>query len=422
MMTRLLSLATVLLCALPAVADDWPQWRGPGRMDISNEKGLLKTWPEKGPRLIWTFDQAGSGYSGPAIIGNRLYTMGTRGNSECVLALDANTGKEIWNTAIGDIFKEGHGNGPRATPSVDGAYLYAMGGESDVVCLETDSGKKVWSKNLRDEFEGELMSGWGYCESPLVDGDKVVCTPGGPKGAIIALDKKTGKPIWRCTELKDKCSYSSIITADILGVRQYVQVMANSLVGVNPENGKLLWRYRPEIALRTAVVPTPIYHDGCVYFSAGYGAGCECVRLEREGDAFTAKKIYSNKVMTNHHGGVILVGDYLYGYSDGPRWTCQDFRTGKSVWNSNKLDKGSLTYADGHLICYGEGKGAVVLVQATPEGWKEDGRFSLPKTSNIRPPSGRFWTHPVVANGKLYLRDQDLIFCFDIKDQIARAH
>ena len=196
-MTRMFSLATVLICALPAVADDWPQWRGRDRTDISNEKGLLKSWPEKGPRPVWTFTQAGSGYSGPAIVGDRLYTMGTRGNSECVLAFDANTGKEIWNTPISGIFKEGHGNGPRATPTVDGSNLYAMGGESEVVCLEADSGKKVWSKNLQDDLGGELMSAWGYCESPLVDGDKVVCTPGGPKGAIIVLDKKTGQLIWR---------------------------------------------------------------------------------------------------------------------------------------------------------------------------------------------------------------------------------
>lgn len=421
MMTRLLSLATVLLGALPAIANDWPQWRGPNRTDISNEKGLLKTWPEKGPRLVWTFENAGAGYSGPAIVANRLYTMGTRDNSECVLALAADSGKEIWRTPIGAIFKEGHGNGPRSTPTVDGEFVYAMGGQSDLVCLEAASGKKVWNKNLKKDLGGQLMSGWGYCESPLVDGDKVVCTPGGSKGAIVAFNKKTGKEIWRTTELKDRCGYSSMIVAEVFGVRQYIQDTDTAMVGVDAESGKLLWRYRPEIALRTAVIPTPIYHDGCVYMSAGYGAGCECVRLERDGGAFRAKKIFSNKVMVNHHGGVVLVDDYLYGYSDNGRWTCQDFKTGKVVWNSSKLDKGSLTFADGHLICYGEGKGTVVLVEATPSGWNESGRFSLPKESEIRSPSGRFWTHPVVANGRLYLRDQDLIFCFDVKGQIAKA-
>jgi outer membrane protein assembly factor BamB len=420
-MRRLLSLATVLLFAFPAVADDWPQWRGPGRTDISNEKGLLKTWPEKGPRLVWTFEEAGSGYSGPAIVGDRLYTMGTRSNSECVLALDSNTGKEIWHTPIGSIFTESHGNGPRATPTVDGKFLYTMGGQSELVCLEAATGKKVWSKNLRKDMGGQLMSGWGYCESPLVDGDKVVCTPGGSKGAIVALDKSTGKEIWRTTDLQDRCAYSSIIIEDVQGVRQYIQDTANAVVGVSADSGKLLWRY-PVASFRTAVIPTPIYHDGCVFVSAGYGAGCECVKLEREGDGFKPKKLYANKVMTNHHGGVVLIGDHLYGYSDSERaWVCQDFKTGKLVWKSNKLGKGGLTCADGHLICYGEEAGTVVMIKASPDGWSEDGRFALPRESKIRPPSGRFWTHPVVANGKLYLRDQDLIFCFDIKDQIARA-
>ncbi len=421
MTKRFLSVAVLLSAALPALADDWPQFRGPGRSDISQEKGLLPKWPAAGPRLLWTFDQGGSGYSGPAIVGNQLFTMGTKDNSECVLALDVATGKELWSTPIGSVFKESHGNGPRATPTVDGDALYTLGGQGVLVCLQTSDGKLVWKKDLKKDFGGQLMSGWGFCESPLIDGDKLVCTPGGSKGAMIALDKKSGKEIWRTADLSDKCSYSSIIIARIHGVRQYIQDTAGAVVGVAVDSGKVLWRH-PVSAFRTAVIPTPIFHDGCVYASAGYGAGCECFQIERDGDGFTTKKLYANKVMTNHHGGVVLVGDYLYGYSDSERgWVCQEFKTGKLVWKSNKLGKGGLTCAGGHLICYGEEKGTVVLVPATPDGWKEDGRFSLPKESQIRPPAGRFWTHPVVANGRLYLRDQDLIFCFDVKDQIVRA-
>jgi outer membrane protein assembly factor BamB len=426
MMTRLLSLATVLLGVFPAVADDWPQWRGPNRNDISNEKGLLKTWPAKGPRLVWSYENAGTGYSGPAIVGNRLYTMGTRDGSECVVAVAADTGKELWCTLFGTIFKDNtaHGNGPRATPTVDGEHVYVIGGQSDLVCLEAASGKKVWSKNLQKDLGGKLMSGWGYCESPLVDGDKVVCTPGGPKGAMIALDKRTAKEIWRTTDLTDACSYSSIIIADVLGVRQYIQNTAKAIVGVAPENGKVLWRHVvPGFA--TAVIPTPIYHDGYVYASASYKFGCVCAKIERNGGEFKTKEVYTNKVMMNHHGGVVLVEDHLYGYSDSERgWVCQELKSGKLIWkstNANKLGKGSETFADGHLICYDELNGTVALVQANTTGWKEDGRFSLPKESQVRVPSGRFWTHPVIANGKLYLRDQDLIFCFDVKDQIARA-
>ncbi len=421
MKTRLASLALALLCALPAWADDWTQWRGPNRADISSERGLLRTWPSSGPRLLWTFEQAGSGYSGPAVVGNRLYTMGTKDNSECVLALAVDSGKEFWSTPIGSIFKESHGNGPRATPTVDGDHLFTIGGQGALVCLETATGKLVWKKEFKKDFSGQLMSGWGFCESPLVDGDKVVCTPGGAKGAMVALNKMTGAIIWRTTDLEDKSAYSSIILAHVHGVKQYIQDTANAVVGVAPDSGKVLWRH-PVSGFRTAVIPTPIYHDGCVYVSAGYGAGCECFQIERDGDSFATKKLYANKVMTNHHGGVVLVGDYLYGYSDSERaWVCQEFKTGKLVWKSNKVGKGGCTCAGGQLICFGEEKGTVVMVPATPQGWKEDGRFSLPRESQIRLPSGRFWTHPVVANGRLYLRDQDLIFCFDVKDQVVKA-
>jgi outer membrane protein assembly factor BamB len=397
----------------PAVGD-WPQWRGPDRNDISRETGLLKTWPSGGPRLLWTFREAGAGYSGPAVVGDRLYCMGAEGKTESLYALDLKTQKKVWSAEVGPLFKEGHGDGPRGTPTVDGDLVFGIGGQGTLLCVKAATGEKVWSKNLKTDLGGAMMSGWGYTESPLVDGDKVVCTPGGSKGALAALNKKTGELIWQSREFTDKAAYSSVTVIDPNGVRQYCQITGESVVGVAPDDGKLLWKH-PRRG-QTAVIPTPVYADNLVFVTSGYGIGCNLIKLVPDGGKFKAEEVYANKNMVNHHGGVVLLGDYLYGYSDGKGWICQNFKTGEIVWaEKNKLDKGSLTYADDHLYCLGERAGDIVLVKATPDGWKEDGRFKIPEDSKIRTNSGRVWTHPVVANGKLYLRDQDLIFCYDIK-------
>jgi outer membrane protein assembly factor BamB len=422
MILRSWLIPAICLAALtvPAGGADWPQWRGPDRTDVSQETGLLKSWPKQGPALLWTFPDAGVGYSGPAIVGDRLFTMGARGETEYVLALDAQTGKEVWSAEVGPKFSEKRGDGPRCTVSVAGDFLYALGAEGDLVCVETATGKKHWHVSLTHDLGGKLMSGWGYSESPLVDGTQVVCTPGGSKGTLAALDKKSGKVLWRSKKLTDPAGYASMIVADVDGVRQYIQATGKGVAGVAANDGRLLWRYeKPEF--RVAVIPTPIYHDHHVYITSGYGAGCELIKLTHEGKAFKAEKVYANKNMVNHHGGVVLVGDDLFGYSDSERaWVCQDLQSGKIVWEEKqKLKKGSLTCADGQLYCYSEDKGTVALVQATPEGWKEHGRFTVPRESSLRKPDGRFWTHPVVANGRMYLRDQDLIFCFDVRDRAS---
>lgn len=423
MKIHFLSCAAFFVSAATAHSADWPQWRGPERTGISAETGLLKSWPSAGsPSEVWRYTELGSGYSGPAVVGNRLFILGTEESKECVVALDASTGHKIWSSPIGPIFQNGYGNGPRSTPTVDGELIFALGGQSELVCLDRTSGKQRWHVNLRKNLGGEHMSGWGYTESPLVDGDRVICTPGGARGTMAALDKQTGKVIWRSTELVDPAAYSSIIVADVEGVRQYITLTGTAVVGVAASDGKLLWRYSKEGVYRTAVVPTAIYHDGHVYATAGYNAGCDLIKLTKSGNTFEATKVYSNRNMVNQHGGVILLGDYLYGYSDRDGWVCQEFKSGKVVWSDKrKLDKGSLTYADGHLYCYGQEDGAMVLVEASPRGWKEDGRFKIPKESNIRSDRGKVWTHPVVANGKLYLRDQDLLFAFDVKERTARA-
>jgi outer membrane protein assembly factor BamB len=412
---RYLLVGGLLVLGLSAEAADWPQWQGPNRTNLSEETGLLKRWPKEGPKLVWTYDDAGVGYSGPAIVGDRLYTMGARKDKEQVYCLEAKTGKPVWSTDIGNVFNNNWGDGPRGTPTVDGNVLFAIGGQGDVICVETAKGKKVWQKSMQKDFKGQMMSGWGYTESPLVDGDKLIVSPGGSGGTLAALNKKDGKVIWRSSGLTDKAAYSSVIAADVGGVRQYIQMTGVGFAGVSAKDGKMLWHH-DKSNYRTAVIPTPIYSDGHVFATAGYGAGCDLVQLTSDGDKTTAKAVYDNKNMVNHHGGVVLVDGHLYGYSDGKGWVCMDFKTGKTKWEEKgKLGKGSITYADGRLYCYAESDGTLVLIEASPQGWKEEGRFKIPKQTTKRKPSGKIWTHPVVANGYLYLRDQDLIFCYDVR-------
>lgn len=406
--------ATVLLAVMGACAtagaEDWTQWRGEGRRDHSPSTGLLKKWPEGGPKRVWLFKEAGKGYSGPSIVGGKMYFMGTKGDDSVLFCLDAEKGTELWTTKLGKVYANGWGDGPRGTPTVDEGLVYAMGGSGVLGCFKADSGDKVWSVSLEDDLGGAVPT-WGYSESGLVDGDRLIVSPGGDKGSIAALDKKSGKLLWQSKELTVPSQYSSAILVEHKGVRQYVQLFMKKLAGVAAEDGKLLWE--TDWAGRTAVIPTPIYHDGLVYISSGYGTGCMAVDI---GDGKSAKEAYKSKVMKNHHGGVILVGDHLYGYSDGAGWVCQEFKTGEMVWNEKEaLGKGAIGYADGMIYCVDEGNGTVVLAEASPKGWKESGRFVLDPQTEIRASRGKIWTHPVIVNGKMYLRDQDLVYCYDVK-------
>jgi outer membrane protein assembly factor BamB len=424
MKMRWLIVWTVPLCSLlfTAIAADWPQWRGPHRDDISQDTGLLKSWPQGGPQLLWTYSQAGSGYSGPAIVGDRLYTLAQRDGGEAVVALDVDTGKEAWSSRISSEYKNPYGDGPRCTPTVDGDRIYALAPTGDLVCLDKASGQVQWHKSLTRDLGGQLMSGWGYSESPLVDGDRVICSPGGARGTLAALDTETGKVIWRSKGITDPASYSSIVPAEVGGIKLYVQMTGKGVVGVAAKDGRLLWNM-PQDTYRVAVIPTAIVHGNYVFVTAGYGAGCNLFELKADGaGGVKARKIYSSKNMENKHGGVVLVGDHIYGWTDhGSAWVCLELKTGKIVWESKKLKRGSVTFADGHLYCYSEDNGTVVLLEASPGGWKERGRFKIPEETSIRSQRGGVWTHPVVANSRLYLRDQDLIFCFDVRDRAARA-
>jgi outer membrane protein assembly factor BamB len=293
---------------------------------------------------------------------------------------------------------------------VDGRHLYVVGPLGDVVCLETAGGKEVWRKHLAKDFGGSRPD-WGFAESPLVDGDRLVVTPGGRQGTLVALNKQTGEKLWQSKEWTDDAQYASVVVAEHGGARQYIQLTMKSVAGVAADGGKLLWK--APFPGRTAVITTPIFHDGHVYVTAGYGVGCAVFKINAQGGKFSARQVYQNKVMKNHHGGVILHDGRVYGHSDNSGWTCQDFLTGKEVWqDKEKLGKGSMTYADGMFYLRQEDgdNGTIALIEASPQGYKEHGRFEQPDRSGKNT-----WPHPVVAGGKLYIRDQDVLLCYDVK-------
>ena len=405
-------LVSVLLASLVVTgtlwSSDWPQWRGAERDDHSPDATILTPWPKTGPKSVWIFKDAGLGYSGFSVVGKRLFTMGARNNTEQVICLDAATGTESWHTALGPVYDNNWGNGPRSTPTVDGDKVFALSGTGILSCLNVSDGKQVWKTDLVKELGGELQ-GWGYTESVLVDGDHVICTPGGKKGTLAALNKKTGKPVWQSRGLTLPAQYSSPLAVEANGTRQYVQLLMNAVVGVAAKDGQVLWQTK--FPGRVAVIPTPIFHDGRVYVTAGYGAGCQMIKL---GGA-EPEVVFEEKSITNHHGGVVLVDGKLYGHSDKGGWTCQDFLTGAVAWQNESLGKGACTFAAGHLVCVDENDGTVALVKADPAAWAEVSRFKLSPQSKLRKKDGRIWTHPVVVNGRLFLRDQDLVYCFNVK-------
>ncbi|MBL8797901.1 MAG: PQQ-like beta-propeller repeat protein [Planctomycetia bacterium] len=407
----LLALPALAFTLAAAVAADWPQWQGPDRTGISKETGLLKTWPKDGPPLAWKVKGLGGGYTTPSVAQGRIYGMSYKGNEEVVWALNEADGKELWNTKIAAKGQAGYNEGSRCSPTVDGDRVYVLGISSDVVCLDAASGKILWQKNLKKDYAGKMMSGWGYSESPLVDGDKLIVTPGGKDASLVALNKKDGELLWKAQVPQgDGAGYSSVIAADVQGTRQYIQFMGRGVVGIAAADGKFLWRYdKPHNT--TANISTPIYHDGHVFAGSGYGTGGGLAKLTKQatGD-FKADEVYFTKQMQNHHGGMVLVDGHIYGNNQG-QLACINFLTGEVKWNERKPGKGSIAFADGHIYYRNEG-GPIVLVEANPKEYVEKGRFTQPDRSGKSA-----WPHPVIANGKLYILDQDLLLCYDIKQK-----
>ena len=396
---------------------DWPQWRGPERNGISKERGLLKQWPAEGPKLLWQVNDIGDGYSTPAVVGTRIYLMSNRGmENEFVQALSTQDGKTIWTTRVGNV-----GNGidflyskARSTPTVDGDFIYALGSDGDLACLETGSGKIRWQKSIKKEFAGK-PGVWAYAESPLVDGDVVVVTPGGDQATMVALNKKTGAVIWKsAVPGGDPAGYASAIIVQAGGRKQYVQFLSKGIVGVDAKTGEFLWRYA-EVAKGMAQMVTPVARDEYVYGGA-QGVGGGLVRLKADPGGVAAEKVYFARGLPNDIGGSVVVGEYLYGTTD-TGLVAAEFTTGKVKWQGEGIGSGSLAYADGQLYLHGQ-NGNVALIEATPEAYREKGRFTppvQPKRRKLGPFPEKAWAYPVIANGRLYIRDIGTLWVYDIK-------
>lgn len=418
---------TVLLCTsiilmlstmgIDLHAQDWPQWRGVHRNGISSETDLNLDWSAKQPALLWTFREAGSGYSSPTIVGTTLYCQGGADDTDFAFALDTQTGALRWKQILGEehISFQNRGHGARGSVTVDGNKLYLIRAGGSIHCLSATDGKMIWQKDFVKDFGGKMMSDWGYSESPLVDGNLVICTPGGSNGTMVALNKNSGEVVWRSTEWKDDAAYSSPIVVEVDGIRQYVQQSGKGFAGVSAANGKLLWRIEIE-GYRTAIIPTPITHKNFVYITAGYNGGSHLVSLSKSADGCKAEIVYSNKNLVNQHGGAVLINGYVYGFSDGLGWTCQNFSTGDVVWRerNNEVSKGALVAVSNRLILQNERGGLLTVVAASPDGWKEYGRMEFPERTQIATQDNMVWAHPVISHKKLYVRDHDLLFCYDL--------
>lgn len=416
------TLASICLAGSTALAADWPQFRGPNRDGKCTETGLLQEWPEGGPRLLWQMNGMGTGFASLAIVGDKAYTMGDRGDDQFVIAIDLKERREIWATKIGPKWTQSNDPGSRGTPTVDGALMYVLGAHGDLVCLDTASGKIVWQKSLPRDFGGKMMSGWGWSESPTVDGDKVLICPGTRETAMVALNKKTGQMLWKTAipdlgpKGKDGAGYASIVIAEIGGVRQYITVLGKGAIGVAASDGKFLWGHNSAVN-SVANITCPVVKDNLVFYTSSYRTGSALVRLTPNPDGtFKAEQVYfiDADAFNNHHGGVVLVGDHIYGGSGQNQGipVCLEMQTGKVAWKDRAPAEGSaaILYADGNILFRYQKGGLVTLVQATPEGYKVRGRLT-PAFSDRTPA----WSHPVIADGKLYLRHQDVLMCYDVK-------
>jgi outer membrane protein assembly factor BamB len=404
-----LCLLTIAMLTGQLRADDWPAWRGPVRDGICREKNLLKEWPKEGPELLWKATGLGIGDSGPAIVGNVLYIMGEKDSKEWVMALDVGQqGKQIWASPLGPMsFDDKSHPGPRATPSIDGDRLYAMGIGGDLVCMDIKDGRTIWHRDLVKEFGGTLPR-WGFAESVLVDGPWVVCTPGGAKNTIAAFTKSDGQLVWG-SPVGDQAAYASVIAVVIDNVKQYVNLTQTGVIGVAAKDGRFLWRYDAPASTH-ANCSTCIWSGDTIFASSAYNVGGGLVKIQPSDGGFAAKEVYFTKLMQNHHGNMILLDGFLYGCNNPKVLTCMDFKTGEIKWTDDRSEgKCSLLEADGMLYCRDE-KGPISLVEATPEGFKLHGRFNQPDRSES--PS---WPPLVIANGVMYVRDQDVLLAYDVR-------
>lgn len=388
---------------------DSPQFRGPRRDgQAGGGHNIANSWPRSGPRPNWSANGLGEGYSAVSVANGRIYTMGLVGNDEKVFALSEREGRPGWSVSTGGgAYRDGTGDGPRCTPTVDGDRVYAFGAQGDLICLDARTGQRRWHKNVLKEFNGNAGH-WGICESPLIDGEKVIVTPGGREATMVALNKNNGNLIWKSQAPGNPGpAYASAIAVDVGGVRQYVNFTARAMIGVRADDGEFLWESNSS-ANGTANCSAPVFHDNHIFYGSGYGTGGTCLRLESNGNTTRAEEVYQTKSMKNHHGGMVVVDGFLYG-CDEQILTCIDMLSGKVMWKERSPGKGSITFADGLLIVRNE-QGPLTLVEANSQRYVEKGQFDQPNRSRRQA-----WAYPVVANGHLLLRDQETLLCYDLR-------
>lgn len=375
---------------------------------------MLKKWPQGGPKLAWHVKGLGKGMASVSVADGKIFTMGSRKDGQMVLALDAATQKELWAVKVSK-----DGGEPRCTPTVVGGMVYALSDDGEVLCCSAADGKEVWRKSFKDDFGNPAKPGWQFSESPLVDGDKVIVTPGHPDHFMVALNAKTGAVVWT-TKAKlegnghEGAGYTGAVISNGGGVKQYVTMVGKGAIGVAAKDGKLLWHYNP-VANGTAVIPTPLVWDDYVFVSSGYGTGAALLKLTKDGGGVKAEEQYFLKAgdFQNHHGGMVRIGDYIYagtGHNNGFP-ICIEWKTGKIVWNKDRgpgRESAAVIAADGNLY-FRYQDGTMALISASPDGYKENGVFKLPFID------GPSWPHPSIDGGKLYLRSQDVLMCFDLK-------
>jgi len=384
----------------------WPEFHGLGRTNVSPEQGLLKKWPEAGPPLLWKYAECGEGYSGPAIAQGMIFTAGDYDDAEMVLALSME-GKLLWKSPNGQAWR-GASPGSRTTPTYDDGALYHMNPHGRLAAFEARSGKPLWAVDLKAQFDAQ-PGVWALAENVVVDSGKVLCMPGGPKGRVVALDKRTGKTVWVNTEIKETAAYCSPLVVTYKGVRQLITMTQKSVVGVEVESGKLLWS-APFVPKSPQNALTPVFRDGYVFVACGHSSGGAVFKIDLESG--TAKQVWFRKDLDNCHGGAVLVDGKLFGCGcrqGGKNFYCVDFLTGETRKLDKALGKVGITCADGMLYCLNH-RGMMSLLSITPEGFDIVSQFDLGKR-----PDNTYLAHPVVCGGRLYLRCDQHLFVYDIR-------
>jgi len=403
---------TALLCAWALVAlaaspssqgHDWHQWRGPNRDGVSPETGLLQRWPANGPPQVWRTTGAGNGYSSFSASHGRLFTLGARAGTEYVSAFDLESGRKLWEQPNGQRFRNDRGDGPRSTPTIDGGRLYVLGGSGELTAFDAATGQRHWHVHVVREHGG-VVPYWGYSESPLIVGDRVLVNVGGRGASIVAFNKADGAVLWRAES--DEAGYSSAMLVRTGSLAQAVFFTGRRALAVDPRDGRLLWSY-DRVSNRTANIATPIVRGTQVFLSSDYGTGAALLQVRAAGHIANAEEVYFTRDMRNHHASSVLVGEHLYGFS-GSILTAMRFASGDVAWRDRSVGKGSVIAADNRLYLYSEG-GVAGLAEASPDGYREHGRFRIPQGDLPT------WSHPIITGGRLILRDQDTVYAFDVR-------